>query len=90
VVIPEDVTEIGQGVFSGCTALTAVTLPSSIQKIGVIAFKDCKALVTVTIPDSVTKIEFDSYYEGTFTRCNKLNLASQAALRKRGWDGSFF
>lgn len=38
VVFGEGVTEIPYGVFSGCTALTSVTLPSTIRKVDVTAF----------------------------------------------------
>jgi hypothetical protein len=91
VVIPEGVTQIDYGAFFNCTALTAITLPSSIQSIGGMAFNGCSALVTVTIPDSVTIIYFSWQldFQLPFGDCPKLSLASQAALKKRGYTGSF-
>ncbi len=54
--IPNSVTEIGGGAFSGRTDLTDVVIPNSVTKIGNGAFRDCTSLTSVTIPDSVTEI----------------------------------
>ena len=42
--------------FSGCSALTSVTIPNSVTSIGYNAFEECSALTSVTIPNSVTSI----------------------------------
>lgn len=44
------------GAFSGCNALTSITIPDSVKSIGGYAFKDCSGLTSITIPDSVTGI----------------------------------
>lgn len=36
--LPEDITVIGYGVFSGCSALKEVTLPAGLQTLGADAF----------------------------------------------------
>ena len=54
--IPNSVTSVGDGAFSGCRNLTSVTIPDSVTSIGDWAFEDCDSLVTVVIPDSVTSI----------------------------------
>jgi hypothetical protein len=91
--LPDSIKEIGDNAFNGCTALTAINLPASIEKILPGAFDGCSALTTVTIPDSVEKITFYITYEWSedypFRGCGKLSLASQAALKKRGYDGKF-
>lgn len=40
--------------FSGCKALTSITIPDGITDIGGYAFSDCTSLTSVTIPNSVT------------------------------------
>ena len=61
VVIPEGVTEIGNGVFSGCDSLASVTIPKSVTSIGGWAFSDCSTLETVTIPEGVTNIGWKAF-----------------------------
>ena len=90
VIIPEGVTEIGDFAFRGCTALQSITLPSTIEKIGEGAFDGCAALTTVIIPEIVGNIKFDgSSRRSSFFGCSKLTLASQAALKRRGYSGEF-
>ena len=47
---------IGLSAFSGCSALSQVTIPNSVTSIGDRAFEDCTALSQITIPNSVTNI----------------------------------
>ncbi|MBO2527222.1 MAG: hypothetical protein CW335_03460, partial [Clostridiales bacterium] len=56
--IPDSVTSIGEGAFSGCSSLTSVTIPDSVTSIGDCAFEYCSSLTSVTIPDSVTSIGY--------------------------------
>ena len=65
--IPDSVTSIGEGAFSGCTSLTSITLPEGVTSIGSYAFDDCTSLRSITIPDSVTSIG-----EGAFSGCTSL------------------
>ena len=55
-VIPNNVTSIGDWAFYGCSSLTSVTIPNSVTSIGYSAFEDCSSLTSVTIPNSVTSI----------------------------------
>ena len=55
-VIPNSVTSIGQGAFSGCSGLTSLTIPNSVTSIGDGAFSFCSGLTSITIPNSVTSI----------------------------------
>jgi len=90
VIIPEGVTEIGNDAFMGCRALTSVTLPSTIERIGSRAFSGLSALTTIVIPDTVENISFEnSGGWASFYGTSNLTLASQAALRRRGYTGGF-
>ena len=66
-VIPDDVTSIGNSAFSGCSGLTSVTIPNSVTSIGGGAFSGCSGLTSVTIPNSVTSIG-----SGAFSGCSSL------------------
>ena len=48
-------TTIGNNAFSGCTALTSVTIPNGVTTIGHSAFRD-SGLETIAFPNSVTSI----------------------------------
>ena len=55
-VIPNSVTTIGAGVFSGCSGLTTVTIPNSVTNVGDSAFSHCGGLTSFIIPNSVKSI----------------------------------
>ena len=65
--IPNSVTNIGKGAFSGCDGLNSVTIPNSFICIGNDAFRGCRSLTSVTIPNSVTSIG-----DHTFSDCSGL------------------
>ena len=60
--IPESVTSIRGGAFSGCTKLTRVTIGNSVTSIGGDAFSGCTKLTRVTIGNSVTSISVGAFY----------------------------
>ena len=73
VVIPDSVTSIGDGAFSGCSSLASVVIPDSVTSIGVYAFLDCSSLESVVIPDSVTSIG-----SSAFQNCSSLESVTFA------------
>jgi hypothetical protein len=85
----ESITVIQKGMFSGCTGLKTVTLPRGIQRIDPWAFYGCTGLSTVTIPENVSAIAFQYFENGAFSGCGKLTLATQAALKKVGYNDGF-
>lgn len=66
-VIPDNVSSIGYGAFSGCAGLTSVNIPSGVTSIGGCAFRSCTGLTSVNIPNTVTEI-----YQEAFEGCTSL------------------
>ena len=61
--IPNSVTSIGEGAFSGYSSLTNINIPNSVTVIGELAFDGCTGLTAINIPNSVTvigELAFDS------------------------------
>ena len=55
--ITYSVTAIGFNAFSGCSALTAITLPKSINTIGDVAFSGCSSLTAITVEEGNAKYD---------------------------------
>lgn len=66
ITIPEGVTSIEDGVFSGC-GLRSITIPKGVTSIGRYAFQECSSLTSITIPEGVTSIG-----AGAFRGCSSL------------------
>ena len=67
VVIPDGVTEIGEGAFAKCYELTGIVIGTEVQVIGNNAFFWCRKLEKVCIGENVSKIGI-----GAFSCCDKL------------------
>ena len=61
VVIPDNVTEIGDAAFNHKECLKTVKIPEGVTVIGMGAFADCKNLTSVTIPEGVTEIKSGAF-----------------------------
>lgn len=66
-VIPEDVTSVGNNAFARCEGLKSVTFHDNVTYIGSTAFSGCTGLTTVTLPKNMKKLE-----EYAFSRCSNL------------------
>lgn len=55
-VIPDGITLISAGAFSGCLNLSSVLMPDSLVYISNEAFKDCTGLSTIDLPENVIHI----------------------------------
>ena len=88
-VIPENVTSIGEGAFSGWGNLTSITIPNSVTRIDRFAFSGCNDLTSVTIPNSVTSIGWSA-----FSGCSCLaSVTIPNSVTDIGWSafsGCFF
>lgn len=62
VVLPSNITEIGQGAFSWCINLEKITIPATVTKIGSGVFNNCSSLKEIYIPDSVATIDKDAFF----------------------------
>jgi len=67
VMLPANLTSIGNYAFRYCASLTSVTIPDGVTSIGNYAFSNCAGLTSVTIPGSVTSIG-----DGAFRTCTGL------------------
>ena len=67
ITIPNSVTWIEGGTFSGCTGLTSITISNSVTSIEGGTFEGCTGLTSITIPNSVTSIG-----NGAFEGCTGL------------------
>ncbi|MBQ5995385.1 MAG: leucine-rich repeat protein [Clostridia bacterium] len=70
-VIPDGVTEIKKGAFSGCTPLTSLTMSDTVQTIGNDTFRNCSALESVYVSENLASVgsnafENDSALNGVY------------------------
>ncbi len=62
ILLPENLTSIGDEAFYDCSSLTSITIPNSVTSIGDGAFSYCSSLRSITIPNSVTSIGNQAFY----------------------------
>lgn len=82
VVIPDNVTAIGDAAFEDCEDLTELTISHGVTRIGNSAFSGCINLKSVTIPNGVTSIgqwAFE-YCESLIRIYLRLNITNRSCL----------
>lgn len=88
-IIPNTVTTIGSGAFSGCTGLSNIMIPNSVTEIGSSAFSGCSGLTSVTIPNSVTEIGSSAFYDCSglknITMPNTIISIGNGAFHQTDW-----
>ena len=77
-IIPNSVTNIGDGAFYGCKSLNSINIPNSVTNIGDEAFYGCKSLNSINIPDGVTNIG-----NNAFEYCNNIPSKIKSDIIKR-------
>lgn len=70
--IPDGVTTVGEGAFSGCTLLKRLDISESVTAIGDNAFVGCTSIEAVVIPDSVETIGDNVFVGCTSIRSVKI------------------
>ena len=61
VLIPNNVTAVGQEAFKNCTVLYSVKIPDGVASIGDAAFSGCSSLTEISIPNSVASIGNEAF-----------------------------
>jgi len=69
VVIPDSVTYIEAGTFSGCSKLTHIDLPDNLTTINDYTFYNCSGLTSINIPNSVTSVGHNAFGDCTELQC---------------------
>ena len=63
IILPTNLTSIGDEAFEYCSSLTSITIHNSVTSIGDKAFFWCTSLTFITIPNSVTSIGYWAFYD---------------------------
>ena len=61
-IIPNSVTNIGDGAFYECEYLKSINIPDSVTNIGDEAFLSCESLTSINIPNNVTDIGNSAFW----------------------------
>ena len=75
VTLPNSVTDVGNGCFSGCLKLKDVQLSESMTAIRFDLFKDCRSLTQITLPERISEVRPDA-----FVNCIALKSIKSKAL----------
>ncbi len=82
--IPDSVTDLGEGVFSGCSNLQKVIISRSLSTINRTVFSWCDSLKTISLPDGITNID-----DSAFWCCSALETIIIPRTVKRIGDRAF-
>ena len=69
--IPSDITSLGDYIFYGCSYLTSIIIPNSVISIGESAFAGCSKVETLKLPDNLQIIK-----KATFKGCSSLKTVT--------------
>ncbi len=86
IILPADITIIGEGAFGYCTSLKNIIIPDLVCRIGALAFFRCEALTSITLGHRVVSIG-----ESAFFNCTELRriIISDAKIALRLNDKMF-
>ena len=87
IILPEDVTELGNYCFKSGSNLVSLILPNSLKTIGAEAFRDCAKLETIYM-GGVTKFNYYDHFSGC-TALSKLDFSGCTSVPVQGEGGDF-
>ena len=85
IILPTNITAIGEGAFLKNRQLTSITIPNSVVTIEGRAFSVCSSLTSITIPNSVTSIGNQA-----FAYCNGLTSVISEILQPFNTEKIFY
>jgi len=74
VIIPENISAIGDFAYSSCDSLTGVVIPEGVESIGKGAFYYCTALTSASLPEGVASVGSEAFME--CTALSRVNIPS--------------
>ena len=80
VTIPNNITNIGNYAFAGCSSLTSITIPKSVTSVGSYVFDGCDALTKTNYTGDIAgwcDIEFDSWSSNPMSYSQNLYINDQ-------------
>lgn len=84
VTVPEDITDLSDHAFAGCTSLQKVTLPEGLAVIGEGAFLGCTSLKEIRIPSTVKAVQ--GYAFDGCTSLERVYLESAFLIACKDYD----
>jgi len=62
ILLPPNLTSLGDSAFQNCSGITSITIPSSVTQIGNLVFRGCSNLVSIDIPNNVTSVGHSLFF----------------------------
>ena len=102
IVLPDDITSIGYGVFRNCTGLTSITIPNNVSSIESYAFSGCTGLTSIELNEGLKTIGEHAFhmptqasseialFKGTITFPSTLESIGESAFRYDKYSGDSF
>lgn len=84
-IVENDVTNLGNRVCNGASALTSVSLPSGLTSIGSRCFSDCSSLPGISLPSSISVIS-----DTAFNGCTSLTVVDLSHTQITALDKKIF